>query len=154
MPARNNNTKTYEQNGSTEPTERSNSPQIINIPTPKATIPRSGVSFPRALMFLGSTKRRWGVKKIKTSIKPIKTTRVPAARDEKNFDIFPSIFNTATTVWQFSFILSVFYNSLQASLKENIRKHGNNALFPLLLDSCTPKKPTFQEHWEEDPTFP
>lgn len=77
MPARSNNTKMYEQNGSTVLTERSNSPEIINIPTPKATIPKSGVSFARALMFLGSIKRREGVKRIKIRIRPSKTKRVP-----------------------------------------------------------------------------
>ncbi|GAI56374.1 unnamed protein product, partial [marine sediment metagenome] len=79
MPARSNNTKMYEENGSTVLTERSNSPEIINIPTPKATIPKSGVSFARALMFLGSIKRWWGVKKIKIRMRARKTRRVPTA---------------------------------------------------------------------------
>ncbi len=41
-------TKRKELIGIIEPTERSNSPLIISIPTPIAMIPRSGVSFPSA----------------------------------------------------------------------------------------------------------
>ena len=42
--------------------ERSNSPAIIRIPIPNATIPISGVSFAMEARFLGSRNTLFGVK--------------------------------------------------------------------------------------------
>jgi hypothetical protein len=54
-----------------DPTDRSNSPQIISRPMPRATMPKSGISFERDDKFFDEIKRCSGESKEKSTIKTI-----------------------------------------------------------------------------------
>ena len=75
IPVSNNLMKIKEQNTSIEPTERSNSPETINIPTPKAIILNSGASARRTLM-LATLLKRYLEKNVNSIIKPINTRKI------------------------------------------------------------------------------
>lgn len=68
-------TNTKEQNTRIEPMERSNSPHIINIPTPRAIIPNSGAKAKKTLRLSGLVKAKFGERREKTTIKPAKTSK-------------------------------------------------------------------------------
>jgi hypothetical protein len=62
--------------GIVEATDRSNSPLIIRVPTPRDTIPKSGASFAIAPRF-ARLKKLWSTEKIpKITSKIINTTNV------------------------------------------------------------------------------
>ena len=77
-------TKIKEDMGIMEPMDKSNSPHIIKVPTPMATIPRSGASFARAPRLWDFTKIWRGVKKVNTSNRMTKTINVKEALCERN----------------------------------------------------------------------
>lgn len=70
--------------GIMEPTDRSNSPHIMRVPTPSATIPRSGVSLANIRRLLGPMKLCLGVKIPKMNNKALKTIRVDKTLYESN----------------------------------------------------------------------
>jgi len=75
IPTSNNFTKTNEQNTSIDPIERSNSPQIINIPTPRAMMLNSDPSAKRTSMFPRVMKRYWE-KKVNNNTRPLNIRKI------------------------------------------------------------------------------
>jgi len=65
-----NRKKMNEENTRIEPIERSNSPQIISIPTPRAIIPNSGARARKTSMFPALVKAKLGENKANNNIKP------------------------------------------------------------------------------------
>ena len=71
--------KTKEQNANTEPTDKSNSPAIINIPAPNTIIINSGPKNNRFLILSSRIKLRSAVKNVS---KIIKTKNIPIVPKE------------------------------------------------------------------------
>jgi len=70
------NTNVYAVYDIIDPIDRSNSPQIISIPTANVTIPKSGDSLARIAKFLDERKRCSGEKIEKNKMKAINTKRI------------------------------------------------------------------------------
>jgi hypothetical protein len=73
-PAWNRRMKMKEQKTRIEPTERSNSPQIIKRPTPSTTMQNSDPSASRMRRFSGLAKRRSGERKVDSTARPTNTS--------------------------------------------------------------------------------
>ena len=98
MPIAKSLTKTKEQNANTEPTDKSNSPAIINIPAPNTIIANSDPKNNRFLILPGCIKLRSGVKNaskiIKTKNIPIVPKELILKKNPKNLLFFsPCLFN-------------------------------------------------------------